>query len=660
MENNSNNPNKSSVETRNVGTTSDFGYNSQRTPLQTKPIPDQAQGKTIETRLVATEEQPARDLWNGKVEFVLSCIGQCIGLGNVTRFPYLCYKNGGGAFLIPYLMTMCFAGIPMYFMELALGQWLSIGGIGVWKISPAFKGVGYAAAVMAAWLNIFYIVILAWGLFYMFLSFTTELPWSKCGNWWNTNKCMSNYDREHIPYRCSNTSYTFEVSKAEYQNESLQYGNMTGFTCKQYYDGTKWASPVREFWERYALQITGGIDEPGTVRWPIALCLLAVWVMCYFCIWKGIKWTGKVVYVTALFPYVLMTILLVRGVTLPGALDGIKFYLLPDFNKIKNSSVWIDAVTQIFFSYGLGLGSLVALGSYNKFNNNVCKDAVLISILNSSTSMFAGFVIFSVIGFMAQEQQIPVSEVAASGPGLTFLAYPSAMVQLPISPLWSVLFFLMLLMLGLDSQFVTMEGFFTALIDECPRVLGKRREIFIAIICFLSYLVGLSCVTQGGMYMYQLFDFYAASGLCLLVLIFFECIAVSWGYGVNRFYEHLNAMFGFYPSLFWKFAWVVGTPGICMGVFLFYVVKFEPVTYLNYEFPTWAHGIGAMMALSSVGLIPLYMIYLFFVTPGSIRERLKLMFRPDIKLPGGSSRTEAPPSYSEVTMQVSRDAVVQL
>lgn len=556
---------------------------------------------------------PERGSWGSKLDFILSVVGLAIGLGNVWRFPYLCYKNGGGAFLVPYFITLFLAGIPMFFLELALGQMMTIGGLGVFKIAPLFKGIGYAAAVMSCWMNIYYIVILAWAIFYFFMSLRADVPWRTCNNPWNTKLCVNPYDRGALNcWEQYNENNTF-TKICNLKNHNVTVAELT--------------DPVKEFWERRALMISGGIEQVGGIRWELAATLLFVWIICYFCIWKGVKWTGKVVYFTALFPYVLLTVLLIRGVTLPGAAEGIKFYVMPNMSKLRESEVWIDAVTQIFFSYGLGLGTLVALGSYNKFTNNVYKDALIVCTVNSSTSMFAGFVIFSVVGFMAHEQQKPVAEVAASGPGLAFLAYPSAVLQLPGSPLWSCLFFFMILLIGLDSQFCTMEGFVTAIIDEWPHLLRRRKEIFIAFVCFISYLIGLTCITEGGMYVFQILDSYAVSGFCLLFLIFFECIAVSWAFGVDKFYDGIKEMIGYYPMKWWKFCWTITTPMICIGVFIFNIIQWTPVKYLSYEFPLWAHLFGWFTALTSMACIPGYMVYKWRITPGDRETKIRLLVR---------------------------------
>ena len=209
-------------------------------------------------------------------------------------------------------------------------------------------GVGYAAAVMAFWLNTFYIVVLSWAMYYIWQSLASDVPWRYCGNYWNTRNCEREDEMEVIIDECA---------KGFRRN-----CNFSLFT-----------SPVKEYWERNVLEQTKGLDEVGGIRWPLATTLAIAWILCYFCIWKGVKWTGKVVYFTAVFPYVLLFILLIRGLTLPGAWGGISFYLYPDLSRLTDSGVWIDAATQIFFSYGLGLGALIALGSYNKYNNDVQK-----------------------------------------------------------------------------------------------------------------------------------------------------------------------------------------------------------------------------------------------------------------------------------------------
>ncbi|XP_029018869.1 sodium- and chloride-dependent GABA transporter 2-like isoform X2 [Betta splendens] len=568
-------------------------------------------------RLSTSEEKmEERGQWSNKVEFILSVAGSIIGLGNVWRFPYLCYKNGGGAFLIPYLIFLFTCGVPVFFLETALGQYTSEGGITCWrKISPLFEGLGYGTQVIVTLLNFYYIIVLAWGIFYLSFSFSPDLAWSSCNNTWNTGAVNGPHHTRTAPDTILLWMSPFLIDNCvEFQrrNTSINAAVDTNAT-----------SPVIEFWERRALRISPGIDHMGSLNWDLALCLFIAWVMCYFCIWKGVKSTGKVVYFTATFPYLMLTVLLIRGLTLPGAGIGIQFYLYPDLGRLADPQVWMDAGTQIFFSYAICLGSLTALGSYNKYNNNCYRDCLALCCLNSGTSFVAGFAIFSILGFMSYEQNVPISAVAESGPGLAFIAYPRAVSMMPFSPLWAALFFIMIVFLGLDSQFVCVESLVTAIVDMYPAVFRRknRRELFLLAVVLFSFLMGLIMLMEGGMYVFQLFDYYAASGMCLLFMSIFETVCIAWVYGADRFYDNIEDMIGYRPGPYIKYCWLFFTPATCIGTFAFSLIKYTPLKYNNeYVYPWWGYVIGWLLALSSMVCIPLWMVYKISTTQGTLRE----------------------------------------
>ncbi|KAL9972857.1 hypothetical protein ACROYT_G019239 [Oculina patagonica] len=556
-----------------------------------------------------------RETWVGKLDFILALIGFSVGLGNIWRFPYLCFKNGGGCFLIPYFICLVLAGVPILILEVSLGQFQGQGGITAWKICPLFQGIGYASVVIVQFLNIYYIVILGWALFYMFASFTSKLPWSHCDNPWNTPQCVD-------------LTGAGPSSSGSGQNSSVME------TLNNTINGTLSALPKvsasQEYLERRVLRISDGLDEPGTVNWDLALCLLLGWIICYLCVWKGVKSTGRVVYFTATFPYVLLTVIMFRAVTLPGASEGIKFYLNPNVTRLADGQVWLDAGTQVFFSYSIGLGTLIALGSYNKFKTNCYRDCIIFACVNSGTSLYGGFVIFSVLGFMAQKQGVPVADVAKSGPGLAFVAYPAAVAEMPIAPLWSILFFFMVILLGLDSEFVGVEGFVTAIVDLFPHHLrrGHRKEIFIALCSVFWFLIGLSMVTEGGMYVFQLFDAYSASGSALLWVSLFQSVAIGWIYGGKQFYDNMASMIGFRINPWIRLCWKYLTPLFCLAIFIFSLVTYTPLKYNEYSYPFWGQVIGWCMALSSIMCIPGFMIFKFVTTEGTLQERWKKLTTP--------------------------------
>ncbi|XP_047463153.1 sodium- and chloride-dependent GABA transporter ine [Mugil cephalus] len=542
------------------------------------------------TQRASMDQQPARPTWSRQIEFTLAGIGCAVGLGNVWRFPYLCYRSGGGAFLVPYLLMLVVLGIPLLHMELTVGQYTRRGPVhALATVCPLLKGVGIASVAISFIMCTYYNIVITWALYYLFNSFQDPLPWEHCNNTWNTPNCTNH---------ATNSSYTSTASQ--------------------------------QFFKYRMLEQTSGVEETGVLRWELFLILILAWILIYLCIFKGVKSTGKVVYFTALFPYVILISLLINNAQLPGALEGITFFIVPEWDKLLSVEVWVNAAAQIFNSIGIGFGSLLAMSSYNSFNNNILKDTLTISIINSVTSILAGFVIFSAFGYMSHLQGIPVSDLAVDGPGLVYVVYPQAFANMPVSQLWAVLFFFMLLCLGLDSEFAMVEVMVTSLMDQYYQHMiriFKRKEFFVLAICGVAFLFGIPCVMQVGIYVFQLLDHYTAI-VSIMFLAFFEVVGVCWCYGVKRLSANLEEMTGKTANIFFKACWLVVAPILVTVILIFSIIQFKPARYEDYVFPTWAQGVGWIIALASIIWIPLGAIHTLWVLPGSFMQKLKLSITP--------------------------------
>ncbi|XP_072780523.1 sodium-dependent neutral amino acid transporter B(0)AT3 isoform X2 [Taeniopygia guttata] len=537
--------------------------------------------------LSATPETPKEDgrpEWDNKFQYILSCIGFAVGLGNVWRFPYLCQIHGGG--------------------------------VGSWMVSIL--------------VSLYYNTVLTWVMWYFINSFQEPLPWSVCP-----------------------------------LNE-----NRTGFN-EECYESTA----VNYFWYRKTLNITPDIAESGTFQWWLILCLAACWAIVYLCTIRGIETTGKAIYVTAIFPYLVLTIFLIQGLTLPGATEGLIYLFTPNLNTLKNPRVWLDAATQIFFSLSLAFGGLIAFASYNPTKNDCEKDAVTVAIVNSMTSLYASIPVFSVLGFKAttaywdcldrniisiiNEFDLPEESImrqnytswisflnssypekigglnlkscdlqefldqSVSGTGLAFIVFTQAIILMPGSQAWAILFFIMLFSLGLSSMFGNIEGVFTPLLELQIIPKSAPKELLSGIICLISFLIALCFTLRSGSYWIDIFDRYAGS-VPLLVIAFFEVIGVVYIYKIKRFSEDVEWMTGRKLNLFWQITWRFISPLLLLIVFMAFVTlqMQKPPSYTawnpKYEgfpmkeekvYPPWVQAICVLLAALPCVCVPLVALF---------------------------------------------------
>lgn len=391
----------------------------------------------------------------------MAAIGSAIGLGNIWRYPYVVYDNGGGAFLLPYFIAIATAGIPILMLEYALGnRYRGSAPVAYRSLSQRWEWLGWWQAAVTFFIGTYYMVIIGWVLAYLYYSFGTQ---------WGSD------------------------------TEGFFLGNFLGLSDS--------------FWSVGGLQLK--VLIPFVIAWAIVYWLLIRGVS------RGIELAARV-----LIPLMalMMVVIVIRGVTLPGAGRGLNVLLTPDFGALADPRVWMAAYGQVFFSIGVAFSIMIAYSSYLPRRSELPNSALIVALSNSGFEFFAALGVFSVLGFLAVQQNVPVTEVVSEGVGLAFITFPQIINQLPVlNALFAVLFFGALLFAGLTSAVSIVEVGVIAVRDK----FGYSRTKAVNIVAGLSFLVGLIYVTKGGLYYLDTIDHFINNfGLVLSGLI--EVILVAW------------------------------------------------------------------------------------------------------------------------------------
>jgi NSS family neurotransmitter:Na+ symporter len=458
---------------------------------------------------------------------VLAAVGSAVGLGNLWRFPYIVYDSGGAVFLIPWLIALVTAGFPLLVLEMAVGCW----GRARWDVNGAPAAFGDIRPGMR-WIG--------WGTlangFIICCFYAVVMGWT-------------------IIYLVKSLSLA-------------------------------WGSDAEAHFFKEVLQISSG---PGDVTKMVPVLLVGVvvaWILIYLSIFKGTKVVSKIVMWTVPLPVVIIVLFVIRGLTLPGALEGVAFYLRPEWGKLLDQRVWLSAYSQVFFSITLAFGVMPAYASYLPKNSDINANAIWVTALDAAISFIAGFAVFTVLGFLAVQQGVAVSEVVSSGPGLAFVTYPTAISLMPYLPaLFGFLFFLTLLTLAVDSAFSLVEAVVAGFHDYMP----VKRETISLITCVLALLGGLLFCTDAGLYWLDIVDRHI-NNFGLTIFGLFECVAIGWLFGAEKMREFMNSTSDFSVGRWWNVCIKYVTPIVLIFMIATEFVQRIRVPYEGY--PQWALFVG--------------------------------------------------------------------
>ena len=423
----------------------------------------------------AAPQANRRAQWNTRWGFLSAAIGSAVGLGSIWRFPYVVYENGGGAYLLPYVIALITAGVPLMILEYGIGHRMrGSAPLSFARIDSRWEWLGWWTVLFVMFgINAYYAVVIAWCVSYLGFSLTLS-----------------------------------------------------------------WGSDPNTFFFKEFLGSTSGPEHVGAPQSSILLSLALVWLVnwaiTFFGVEKGIEKANKV-FMPMLF--VLILILLAWTLTLPGATEqGMLRYLQPDFARLREAKVWIDAYSQIFFTLSLGFGIMIAYASYLPAESDINLNAWITSIADTIISFVAGLAIFGALGYMAAQTSKPFDQVVTHGIGLAFVAYPQVISLLPNWPnIFGLLFFLTLTVAGIASSVSIVEAFNAAVLDK----FNLRRKPVVTGLSIGGFLAGIIFTTGGGLAWLDIVDhFLSHYGLFLACIL--QCYVVGWIYGASQLREHVN------------------------------------------------------------------------------------------------------------------------
>lgn len=347
-----------------------------------------------------------------------------------------------------------------------------------------------------------------------------------------------------------------------------------------------WGSDPEGFFNNHVLNLSAGPESLGAIQKPVLIGFILTWIAILAILWRGIGSVAKVVLVTVPLPALCLVILAIRGLTLPGAVDGVIYYLQPNFDKLKDPKVWLAAYGQILFSLSLGQAVLLAYSSYLPKKADITNNAFMTGFANCGFSFFAGFAVFSALGFLGYQMGLPVENVVEKGPNLAFVTYPTIISQLPFwAPFFGVIFFAMLLTLGIDSAFALVEGFATPLKD----VTGLKHIEVVLWLCVIGLAIGILYTTQGGYHWLDIVDHYVSDyGLVTIALA--ECVAVGWIFGAKKFRREINNTSEIMIGWWWDICISVITPVVLGVILVSSLISGFKKPYGEYS--VWANWIG--------------------------------------------------------------------